>query len=135
MGKRQLKPRAYNSGTMTKAMFFGWIKNGLRRMSMHWKPPSELLKEKRVSVKGKRHKFEYPCAECGRQFKRKDIAIDHIIQIGHPKDFEDFGGIIERMFVEKSGYQILCNYKKDEMEKHGNVLSCHHQKTQKERGR
>lgn len=100
---------------------------------MRWKPPSELYKENKITVKGKRHRFEYKCASCGRQFKKSDTQADHVIPSGSLRSFEDLSGFAERLFVEKEGYQILCNYKLEDKGKHGGIPSCHYSKTQEEK--
>lgn len=123
--------RTRNHGTWTEAEFFGRIRSAFRRMSMYWKPAQEAKKASRKVVKGKRHKFEYQCAECGGWFKTNEVEIDHIVPAGSLKSFDDLNSFAERLFIEDvSGFQVLCKNKKD---KSGKVIhkGCHNRKTSK----
>lgn len=75
----------------------------------------------------------YLCADCGNtgpatlppdkgQSRRKNnAAVDHIDPVVNPKDgFIDWNTYINRMFLEKDGYQVLC-------------WACHGVKTRDER--
>ncbi len=128
-----------NSGTMTDAQFFNWIKYKVREMSMYWKPGNEYLKNVRKSKAEigagelspfftteeglkDRSRFLYMCEHCGLWFRRKDVQKDHRVPTGHIHSFEDIGKVFERMFIEvDGGWQCLCS-------------SCHHTKSKSERG-
>lgn len=98
-----------NAGTMTEAAFWNMFKNALRKLSMYWKPNEGYLKTIRKPVTGKRHKFEYPCADCGNWFKREEVERDHIVPCGHINSFESIGEVARRMFIEiDGGWQCLC---------------------------
>lgn len=102
------KPRC--SGTLTESGFFGWIRSGLRRMSIKWRPKNDYLKSIRRPYNGKdkRTKWEYPCEQCGKWFIRAHTEIDHRIPCGSLTCFDDIGGFVERLFVEKDGWRLLC---------------------------
>jgi hypothetical protein len=97
-----------NNGTMTEAAYFSWIRSGLRRLSTYWKPKNEAMLSARKPVTGKRHKHEYLCASCGGWFKRSEVEADHIVEAGSLKCYNDLPTFVERLFVEKDGYQCLC---------------------------
>lgn len=104
----------------TTARFWTFIRSGLRKCWMKWPPKYELLKEKRVKVEGKRHKFEYPCYRCSGWFQQKEITVDHKEPAGQLRGYEDLPGFVKRMFVGKDNLQLLCK-------------PCHKVKTKEER--
>jgi 5-methylcytosine-specific restriction endonuclease McrA len=87
---------------------------------MKWPPKFQLLKENRRDVKGRRHKFEYQCAECKRWWMQKEIAVDHIEPAGALNCHEDLAGFVKRLFVGTDRLQLLCK-------------RCHSVKTKEER--
>lgn len=77
---------------------------------------------------------EYDCQSCGRWFKKKDIAVDHIDPVIHPDHgFQDWNTFVDRLWCNKSNLQRLCNYLVKNKDLYGGETSCHHQKTQAER--
>lgn len=125
--KKVVKSRVekpFNHGTLSQAGFFGMLRSCMRNKSRFWKPIQECKKLARRGVKGKgAQKWEYKCNDCGKYFMDKEIAIDHIIEAGELKCFEDLAGFAKRLFVEISGFQVLCNNRLDGKE------SCHKRKT------
>ena len=91
---------------------------------MRWRPKNECLKEARID-RGK-----YLCNGCkavvpasvvinGKRVK--NIYADHIHPVVDPKEgFTTWDNFIERLFVEKDGYQALCK-------------ACHDEKSKEER--
>lgn len=113
-------PRTRNNATMTESQFFSWIRSNLRRMTMYWKPIAECKKQARKSVTGKRHKYEYKCAQCTGWFTDKEIDVDHIVEAGSLRSFNDLPGFAERLFVDAHQLAVLCK-------------QCHHHKTHNEK--
>ena len=117
-------PRTHNGGTMTSSEWHGKIISALRQLSRWYKPPNitklEARRNKPASVKG-RHIYEYQCAFCKKWFKADDIALDHIIEAGSMRTYDDLPAFCKRLFCEKEGFQVLCNK---------GLNSCHHKKTQ-----
>lgn len=103
-------PLTRASETMTEAQFFSWIRSGIRRMSLRWRPRNEVLRDHRRPYTGenKRTKWEYSCNSCKQWFIMKDIEVDHIVKCGSIKTFDDVGTFLERLLCEKDGYQVLC---------------------------
>ena len=114
---------------MTDAQFFGYIKGALRRVSMFWEPAKEATNAARVS------RGVYECAACGRHVpasrkvetgkragkRTKNFHVDHITPVIDPDvGFTSWDDVIERMFCEIDGFQILCS-------------DCHDEKTKAER--
>lgn len=107
-------PRTRNGGTMTESAYFSKIRSALRNAFKFWKPMQDVLKENSRPSQSvnKKIKIEYQCNKCKKWFKRADVQIDHIVECGSLKCYEDISIFIERLTAEdKSAYQILC--KKD----------------------
>lgn len=124
--KKSRVEKPFNHNTMSKAGFFGSIRAALRSHSRWWKPIAACKANAKRPYKGpnKLQKYEYQCNICKEHFSEKEIAVDHIIEAGSLKDFDDLPGFVERLFCEVSGFQVLCNKRKDGKE------SCHTAKTQ-----
>lgn len=121
MGRTVPKTRA--GERWTEAKYFGFIRSGLRRMSMRWPVKHDVMEAaRRAKPKSKagRHRFEYKCAGCKKWFKGADVAVDHITPAGTLKSFDDLPGFVERLFCEADNLQVLCN-------------TCHDKKTKEER--
>ena len=120
MGKKVIKTR--NAGTMSESAFWGFIRSALRQKSRWWKPITQCKQNAKRPYKGanKRQKFEYQCNKCKKWFPDKQINIDHITPAGELNKADDLPGFVERLFVEESGLQVLCN-------------NCHAAKTEQER--
>lgn len=107
---RQPVPKPRCSGTMTESAFFSFIRSGLRQKSQRWRPAFDAKKEAQRPYKGedKRTRFVYVCAVCNKEYKDKDVQIDHVEPCGSLKSFADLPLFCERLFCEKEGYRILC---------------------------
>lgn len=121
---KKIVERPRNGGKLTESEYFSKIRSGLRRTFMYWHPMMIALK--RVSrpsqSENKRIKTEYQCEGCGEWFKRADIHIDHKIECGSLKTYDDIVPFIKRLTVEDPNmFQILCKEK------------CHREKTNEER--
>ena len=120
MGKKVIKTR--NAGTMSESAFWGFIRSALRQKSRWWKPITQCKQNAKRPYKGvnKRQKFEYQCNKCKKWFPDKQINIDHILPAGELNKADDLPGFVERLFVEESGLQCLCQ-------------NCHNEKTKQEK--
>lgn len=103
-------PLTRNSETMTEAQFFSMIRSHARRLSIKWRPRNDILKENRRPYIGpsKIRKWEYSCSMCNYWFNKTDIEVDHIVECGSIRSFEDIGPFYERLLIEKDGYVVLC---------------------------
>jgi hypothetical protein len=113
---RAVKTRC--SGTMTEAVFWSFIRTGLRQKSRWWKPITHCKLNAKRAYKGpiKRQRFEYQCAKCKEWFPEKKINVDHIEPAGSLNCAQDLPGFVERLFCEVDKLQVLCK-------------KCHDQKT------
>jgi len=118
MGKRV--PRTHAGGTWTKSQYFSFIRGALRKAATRYPVKHQVLDSVKKLVKGKRHRFEYPCAACGDWFKRADVEVDHIKPAGSLKDYDDLPAFTRTLFCEEDNLQVLCK-------------PCHNDKTQRER--
>ena len=120
MGKRVIKTR--NAGTMSESAFWAFIRSALRQKSRWWKPVTQCKLNAKRPYKGsnKRQKFEYQCNKCKKWFPDKQINVDHITPAGELNKSDDLPGFVERLFVEESGLQCLCQ-------------NCHNEKTKQEK--
>jgi 5-methylcytosine-specific restriction endonuclease McrA len=77
---------------------------------MQWKPVNERKKMSRRKYVGdnKRRKWEYQCGHCGGWFSDNEIEVDHIVEAGSLRSFEDLAGFCERLFCEVDGLECLC---------------------------
>lgn len=114
----------FNSGKWTKARYESFIKGVLRKGSTRWPPKYEVLNQakrgKRINESTGRLAEHYECAECGKEFPAKFICVDHIEPVVPVSGFVSWDSVVERMFCEVGGLQVLCK-------------DCHKIKTEKER--
>ena len=96
--------------------FWTGLRSALRRLWMWYSP------ERREALAAARiNKAEWRCAECGKGFKQKDVAVDHVVPCGSLKGLEDLEGFVRRLLVKAAGLQVLCKE------------LCHQKKTDSER--
>lgn len=117
----------YNEGKWTRARFLGYIKSGLRSLSQKWPPKHEVKKAARVErgrykCAGYRKRWHIVPASTKINGKRvNNVHVDHINPVIDPKEgFVSWDKVIERMFCEAEGLQVLC-------------YDCHKRKTHDER--
>jgi hypothetical protein len=124
--KKSRVEKPFNHNSLSKAGFFGSIRAALRSHSRWWKPIAACKANAKRPYRGpnKLQKYEYQCNICKEHFSEKEIAVDHIVEAGSLKDFDDLPGFVQRLFCEVEGFQILCNKRKD------GKVSCHSEKTQ-----
>lgn len=100
--------RTRNDGTMTEQAYWGWLRSGLRRMSMKWRPIYGTLNDHRRVANaedkrkwGNRITFVFQCFECKEYKPRKIINVDHEPPAGSLTCGDDLKGFCERLFVER----------------------------------
>lgn len=119
VGRRVARTR--NAGTMTESMYWSAIRSALRKAFRYWKPAqkAKVLARRKYKGKNKRQKYEYQCAKCKEWFKEKEVQIDHIVEVGSLRCYEDLVEFLKRLTPEDvKAFQILC-------------LKCHKEKTNK----
>ena len=117
----------YNSGQWTEARMHSFIKGGLRGISVRW-PPKILVKKNAWVERGiylcaghQRAAHKVPVTIKKNSRRVNNISVDHIDPVINPiNGFENWDMLIERMFCEVEGLQLLCK-------------DCHSLKTAEER--
>ena len=103
--------KKFNSGTWTESRYFSQIRSALRNAFRYWKPMMEVLEDasRPSQSENKRLKKEYQCFSCKKWHPRKNVEIDHIVECGSLKTYEDIVPFIQRLACEdKECYNILC---------------------------
>ena len=113
-----------NGGSWTEARFHSFVKSALRAASSRWPPKYTALNEafvdKRVNDKTGRIGKHYKCAKCLGIFPTAEVQVDHIDPVVPLSGFNTWDELINRIFCEKEGFQVLCT-------------ECHKNKTHEER--
>lgn len=111
----------------TEAKFNGFIKGAIRGATRRWPPKTQALKDawvergvyKCVGYKRRWHHVPVSIKVDGKRVR--NVAVDHINPVVCPvAGFTSWDELIDRMFVEADGFQVLCK-------------DCHGQKTADER--
>ncbi len=131
MGKKGVVNPVYG---MTNAAFFGKIRSMLRKEWRCSQPYRDATKRaKKPYIGPGRRRFSIACEQCKTEYaigeriqvesakkdKMKDVLaynIDHKIDAGSLKSFDDLSGFTERLFCPPEDLQILCYH-------------CHREKT------
>ena len=111
-------PKTRNAGTWSESEYFSRIRSSLRRVFRYFKPMQLVLKKasRPSQSSNKKLKTEYQCAQCLHWFKREDVEIDHKIEAGSLKCYDDIVPFLKRLTSENiDDYQILC--KEDHLKK------------------
>lgn len=103
--------KPHNSGQWTKARMRSFIMSALRRAQ--WPVKYEAIRQAFVEkginpATGKQCKL-HKCSDCGNMFPAKDMRADHIKPIVPVEGFDNWDGVISRLFCELDGFQALCN--------------------------
>jgi len=116
--KRVVRSKA--GGQWTKSRYWQFIRSVLRQGFQRYPAKQVARESNRKVVRGKRHKYEYECCDCGGWFVDRDVQVDHIVPAGSLKDYRDLPGFVRRLYCEPEDLQILCK-------------PCHKEKTKRER--
>jgi len=87
------------------------IRSALRRISsFHHQPIKDCLAAARVPAPtGMRVKHLYKCAKCGGLFPLKEVAADHIVDVGALPSLDELGEWSKRLFCDIDNLQTLCD--------------------------
>ena len=104
-------PKTRNAGKSSEAEYFSKIRSALRNAFRYWTPMLIALEQasRPSQSTNKKLKKEYCCAHCNKWFKRTDVQIDHKVECGSLRCYEDIVPFIQRLTQENvDAYQILC---------------------------
>lgn len=95
------------SNERSASSFRNFIKNLLRRGTYKWQPRSKAIAAARIE-RGK-----YKCAQCLKIVGSKDYNVDHVKPVVPTHGFKngtdwDWNEVIDNMYPEQSGWQVLC---------------------------
>jgi len=113
IGLRNLKSnKPRNNGEWTEARYQSFIKSALRAASQRWPPRYAVIKAafvgKRTNPASGRIASFYKCNACKNDFPLKDVQVNHIIPVVPVTGFTTWDEIIERLFCEQDGLELLC---------------------------
>lgn len=103
-------PKTIGGNRYTEAGFWSFIRSGLRAKYSRWGPRYDILADAKIKYVGPnaRQKFAYLCSQCGQSFAQKEVEVDHIVECGSLRSFDDLPGFVERLFCEKDGLRVVC---------------------------
>jgi cytochrome c553 len=106
------KTKTRNGGQWTEARFNSFIKGALRSASQRWPPKYEKLNEafvgKQINKSTGRLAKHFKCASCHEDFPQKEIEVNHITPVVPVSGFDSWDGVVERLFCEKDGLEVVC---------------------------
>lgn len=101
-----------NGGEWSESKFQSFIKSALRSASQRWPPKYAVLKDAFVGVevntKTGRKAKHYKCSYCGCHTPSSNCVVDHINPVVPVTGFISWDNVIENLFCEKEGLQVLC---------------------------
>lgn len=111
-GNYQMTERKYNNGEWTKARYNSFVKGGLRAISQRWPPKYRVLSKAFTGhhtnpASGRIAKF-YRCAACQGEFTAKNVEVNHIIPVVPVTGFDSWDNVIDRLFCEEDGLEVVC---------------------------
>lgn len=106
------QPRGFNGGLWTKPRYTSFIKSVLRAGSQKWPVKYTVLNEACIGQKinptsGRLAKF-YTCNVCKEAFPAKLVEVNHIIPVIPTSGFDNWDGVIDRMYCEKEDLEVCC---------------------------
>ena len=89
-----------------------FIRSNLRRASIKWPPIRQCLEGARRPSQSdnKRLKWEFQCASCSGWYPRSDVQVDHLVECGSLKDWDDLERFCRTLFCEESNLFVLCSH-------------------------
>lgn len=105
-------PNTRNGGQWTEARYTSFIKSALRSASQRWPPRYSTLNNacvgQKTNPKTGRLAKHYICNECKGEFPAKEVEVNHIIPVVPTSGFDDWNGVISRMFCEADELEVVC---------------------------
>lgn len=101
-----------NGKEWTEARYFSFVKSGLRSASQRWPPRYTVINEayvgQQINPKSGRWAKHYRCSSCGVAFPAKEVEVNHIIPVIPVTGFDNWDGVVSRLFCEKDGLELVC---------------------------
>lgn len=106
------KIKTRNNGEWTEARYRSFVKSALRSASQRWPPKYQSLNEAcvgtKLNTKTGRMAKHYKCNQCKNDFPAKEVEVNHIVPVVPTSGFTTWDEVIERMFCEKDGLEVVC---------------------------
>ena len=98
----------YAGGRWSEAKYKAFVRSALRKAYMKWPVKQDVLIAAREPDPAPKHgsKWIYQCASCGHWWHMKEVAVDHIHEVGSMADMNVF---IATLFCEEDNLQVLCD--------------------------
>lgn len=107
-----MKTKTRNGGRWSEARFNSFVKGALRSASQRWPPKYEKLQEAYVGTKinksSGRMAKHYKCNVCHEDFPQKEVEVNHITPVVPTSGFDSWDGVVERLFCETDGLEVVC---------------------------
>ena len=107
-----MKKKSRNGGEWTEARFNSFVKSALRSASQRWPPKYKVLSESfvgtKLNPKSGRQAKHYKCSKCLNDFPQKEVEVNHIIPVVPLSGFDSWDGVINRLFCEREGLEVVC---------------------------
>ena len=96
---------------------------------------NEAKTEKRINEKTGRLAQHYLCAACCQEYTAKDVVVDHIDPVIHPKEgFVSWDVFIQRLYCDKDNLSVLCKVCHKIKSKEENEIRLHEMRKRKNSG-
>jgi hypothetical protein len=101
-----------NNGEWTEARYRSFVKSALRSASQRWPPKYQVLNAayigQKINKSSGRMAKHYECKKCQQHFPQKEVEVNHITPVVPTSGFDSWDGVIERMFCEGHGLEVVC---------------------------
>ena len=101
-----------NDGQWTEARYNSFIKGGLRSASQRWPPKYQTLNAacvgQQINQASGRLAKHYKCAACSNVFPAKHVEVNHIDPVIPTTGFDSWDNVIDRLFCEQEGLEVVC---------------------------
>ena len=104
--------KKYNNKQWTQARFNSFVKGALRAASQRWPPKYSVLskafttrKENKATGRLAKH---FRCSKCKEEFPQKEVEVNHIVPVVPLSGFDSWDKVIERLFCEEDGLEVVC---------------------------
>lgn len=104
------------------AFIMSVLRSGTSRWPPKWRVLEAAKTEKKSNPATGRIAQFYSCASCGGEFTSKSVEVDHLNPVVPETGFVSWDNVIERLFCNEEGMQVLC-------------LACHKKKSKEENKR
>ena len=81
-------------------------------MSVRWQPRYECLNNafvgRQINISTGRLAKHFECSMCHGHFPQKEVEVNHIVPVVPVTGFDSWDEVINRMFCESDGLELLC---------------------------